>query len=43
MEKSAKIYIAGHKGMVGSAIERKLRSEGFNNIIYRNTKTQHKV
>lgn len=35
MEKSAKIYIAGHKGMVGSAIERKLRSEGFNNIIYR--------
>ena len=35
MEKSAKIYIAGHKGMVGSAIERKLRGEGFNNIIYR--------
>ena len=35
MEKSAKIYIAGHRGMVGSAIERKLRSEGYNNIIYR--------
>jgi GDP-L-fucose synthase len=35
MEKSAKIYIAGHRGMVGSAIERKLRTEGFNNIIYR--------
>ena len=35
MEKSAKIYIAGHTGMVGSAIERKLRAEGYNNIIYR--------
>lgn len=35
MEKSAKIYIAGHRGMVGSAIERKLISEGFNNIIAR--------
>ena len=35
MDKSAKIYIAGHRGMVGSAIERKLRTEGYNNIIYR--------
>ena len=35
MEKSAKIYIAGHRGMVGSAIERKLRAEGYNNIIVR--------
>jgi GDP-L-fucose synthase len=35
MEKSAKIYIAGHRGMVGSAIVRKLDSEGYNNIIYR--------
>jgi len=35
MEKSAKIYIAGHRGMVGSAIERKLRSEGYHNIIVR--------
>ena len=35
MEKSAKIYIAGHRGMVGSAIERKLNVEGYNNIIYR--------
>jgi GDP-L-fucose synthase len=35
MEKSAKIYIAGHRGMVGSAIERKLRSEGYQNIIAR--------
>ena len=35
MEKSTKIYIAGHRGMVGSAIERKLRSEGYHNIIAR--------
>lgn len=35
MEKSAKIYIAGHRGMVGSAILRKLESEGFHNIITR--------
>ncbi|WP_310590488.1 GDP-L-fucose synthase [Dyadobacter sp. CY261] len=35
MEKSAKIYIAGHRGMVGSAILRKLEKEGFNNIITR--------
>jgi GDP-L-fucose synthase len=35
MEHSAKIYIAGHRGMVGSAIERKLIEEGFNNIVTR--------
>ena len=35
MEKSAKIYIAGHRGMVGSAIERKLNAEGYHNIIAR--------
>jgi len=35
VEKSAKIYIAGHRGMVGSAILRKLEQEGFNNIITR--------
>lgn len=33
MNKTDKIYVAGHRGMVGSAIVRKLRSEGFNNII----------
>ncbi|WP_138482747.1 GDP-L-fucose synthase family protein [Dyadobacter bucti] len=33
MEKSAKIYIAGHRGMVGSAIHRKLIQEGFENIL----------
>jgi GDP-L-fucose synthase len=35
MEHTAKIYIAGHRGMVGSAIERKLRAEGYQNIIAR--------
>ena len=35
MEKSGKIYIAGHHGMVGSAIVRKLRDEGYENFIFR--------
>jgi GDP-L-fucose synthase len=35
MEKNAKIYIAGHRGMVGSAIHRKLQKEGYTNIITR--------
>lgn len=35
MEKGAKIYIAGHRGMVGSAIVRKLEAEGFEHIITR--------
>ena len=35
MEKSSKIYIAGHRGLVGSAIERKLKAEGYHNIIAR--------
>jgi GDP-L-fucose synthase len=35
MDKSSKIYIAGHRGMVGSGLERKLRKEGFNNIVTR--------
>jgi GDP-L-fucose synthase len=38
MEKNSKIYIAGHKGMVGSAILRKLTQEGFTNIILRSSK-----
>jgi GDP-L-fucose synthase len=33
MEKTAKIFIAGHRGMVGSAMLRKLTSEGFTNLI----------
>ncbi|HMS69592.1 MAG: GDP-L-fucose synthase [Saprospiraceae bacterium] len=35
MEKNAKIYIAGHRGMVGSAILRKLQKEGFTNFVLR--------
>ncbi|MEO8949216.1 MAG: GDP-L-fucose synthase [Mucilaginibacter sp.] len=35
MDKNSRIYVAGHKGMVGSAIHRKLKKEGFNNIITR--------
>jgi len=35
MNKSAKIYVAGHRGMVGSAIVRKLESEGYEHIITR--------
>ncbi len=38
MEKSAKIYVAGHNGMVGSAIVRKLVEKGYENIITRNSK-----
>jgi GDP-L-fucose synthase len=37
MEKSAKIYIAGHRGMVGSAVERKLNAEGYHNIVVRSS------
>ena len=37
--KSSKIYIAGHNGMVGSAIKRKLESEGFENILVAESKT----
>jgi GDP-L-fucose synthase len=33
MNKTDRIYIAGHRGMVGSAIQRKLEKEGFSNII----------
>jgi GDP-L-fucose synthase len=38
MEKHEKIYIAGHKGMVGSAMHRKLVKEGFTNIVVRTSK-----
>lgn len=35
MHKTSKIYVAGHRGMVGSAILRKLQADGFNNIVAR--------
>ena len=37
INKNLKIYVAGHKGMVGSAILRKLKKEGFKNLITRNS------
>ena len=48
MEQTAKIYIAGHRGMVGSGLERKLRKEGYNNIVTRTSseldlRNQHAV
>jgi len=38
MKKNSKIFVAGHNGMVGSAILRKLFSKGFTNIITKNSK-----
>ena len=38
MEKSAKIYVAGHRGMVGSAIVRELQRNGYTNIVTRTHK-----
>jgi len=38
MNKSAKIYVAGHRGMVGSAIVRKLEEEGYRNLLSRSSK-----
>lgn len=38
MEKDSKIYVAGHRGMVGSAIIRELERQGYTNIITRTHK-----
>lgn len=38
MEKSDKIYVAGHRGMVGSAILRKLQKDGFDNLVVRTSR-----
>lgn len=38
MNKNEKIYVAGHRGMVGSALIRKLNAEGFSNIVVRSSK-----
>jgi GDP-L-fucose synthase len=37
MHKQDKIYIAGHRGMVGSAIRRKLEADGFQNLVYKSS------
>ena len=36
MIKSSKIYVAGHRGMVGSALWRELESNGYTNLIGKN-------
>ena len=36
INKNSKIFLAGHKGMIGSAILRKLKSDKYNKIYYRN-------
>ena len=38
INKNSKIYIAGHRGMVGSAIWRKLEAEGYSNLIGKTSK-----
>ena len=38
MEKESKIYVAGHRGLVGSAIIRKLREEGYSNLVTRTSR-----
>lgn len=38
MEKNAKIYVAGHRGWIGSAIVRALEKQGYTNIIMRTHK-----
>lgn len=38
MEKESKIYLAGHRGLVGSALKRKLESKGYTNLIFRTHK-----
>ena len=38
MDKNSKIYIAGHRGLVGSAIVKNLKSKGYTNLVYRTHK-----
>jgi GDP-L-fucose synthase len=33
---SSKIFVAGHNGLVGSALVRKFKEKGFNNLLFRN-------
>ena len=35
MDKNAKIYVAGHRGLVGSALMRQLKAQGYANIVTR--------
>ena len=35
MHKDAKIYVAGHNGMLGSAVVRALKKDGYHNLVFR--------
>lgn len=37
LNKDSKVYVAGHRGLVGSAIVRKLQADGYNNLVLRNS------
>jgi GDP-L-fucose synthase len=38
MERDSKIYVAGHRGLVGSSVVRRLQAEGYNNVVMRSHK-----
>ena len=38
MEKGSKVYVAGHQGLVGSAIVRALQERDYTNLVYRSRK-----
>jgi GDP-L-fucose synthase len=38
MNKTSKIYVAGHRGLVGAAIARKLQLDGYTNLVMRTSK-----
>jgi GDP-L-fucose synthase len=37
MNKQARIFVAGHRGMVGSALVRRLNAEGYHNVVTRSS------
>ena len=39
IKKNSKIFVAGHNGLVGSAVVRRLETQGFRNILTINRKT----
>ena len=43
INKKSKVFIAGHNGMVGSAVLRKLKNKGFSKIILSDKKNMHLV
>ena len=43
INKKSKIYVAGHKGLIGSAILRKLKFERYSNLLFRTKKQDNKI